>query len=291
MKKCAFLTMDSLEGYVSYDHMLYKPLKEYGWNAEPVSWREPGRDWNSYDAVVIRSPWDYQNDPGQFMDVLEIINASSAHLENSIELVRWNISKTYLRDLENRGVEIVPSLWPDSFRPEYFEGYYNTLNTDELVIKPVISAGADNTFRLKKEEHNGHIRDLAKTFNSRPFLVQPFMSRIVDEGEFSVFFFGNTYSHTILKTPKTDDFRVQEEHGGRLAKVEPEADLMEVSRRTLAAIQPDPLYARLDYVRTGSDRFALMELELIEPSLYFNMDPQSPKRFARVFDTWMRSRH
>lgn len=287
MKKCAFLTMDCLNDYVSYDHLLYKPFEEFGWSVETVSWRNREADWDRFDAVIIRSPWDYQKNPQLFLEVLEKIEKSKARLENHIELVRWNISKTYLRDLEDQDIEIVPSLWPDSFQPEYFADYFKALNTEEVVVKPVISAGADNTYRLRKENIGYHLNDLTGSFNNRPFLVQPFMPGIVKEGEFSVFFFGDTYSHTILKTPKTEDFRVQEEHGGRLKRVEPEDKLLSVSRKTLQHIDPAPLYSRIDYVRTSSNTFALMELELIEPSLYFNMDPDSPKRFAKVFDEWM----
>src|SRR5699024_3061852 len=84
-----------------------------------------------------------------------------------------------------------------------------------------------------------------------------------------------------------DDFRVEEEHGGRLQTIEPEAELKRTAEDILALLDPLPLYTRIDLVRTARNTFALMELELIEPSLYFNMDPKSPERFAKVFDEWM----
>ena len=107
------------------------------------------------------------------------------------------------------------------------------------------------------------------------------MQTIVDEGEFSLFYFNNTYSHAILKTPSQGDFRVQEEHGGQLQKIEPDAALTEQAEKTLSAIDKELLYARLDFVRTSSG-YALMEAELIEPSLYFNLDADSAERFARA---------
>lgn len=116
-------------------------------------------------------------------------------------------------------------------------------------------------------------------------MVQPFMSAIVTEGEFSLFFFGSEYSHAILKTPKTGDFRVQEEYGGQLQRIEPEPLLLALSRQALAAIPAATLYARIDWVRAG-EGFALMELELIEPSLYFNLDSQAAERFARVLTVY-----
>jgi hypothetical protein len=290
MKTCAFLSMDNLDEFVVYDHLLFEPLKELGWQAEEVSWRKNDVDWNHFDAVIIRSPWDYQKNPKAFLEVLSEIEQSDALLENSLEIVKWNIDKTYLRDLESHGVEIVPSRWHKSFNADLFPAIFSDLKSEEIVIKPTISAGADDTFRIHKSNYDIFIDDLKSTFKNRPFLVQPFMENITAEGEFSVFFFGDTYSHTILKTPKTNDFRVQEEHGGRLTLVEPEDDLLNVARTMRDMIEPEPLYTRADYVRTANDSFALMELELIEPSLYFNMDPESPKRFAKAFDKWMKKK-
>lgn len=287
MKTCAFLSMDNLDDFEVYDHLLFEPLKELGWHAEEVSWRNAEVDWNHFDAVVIRSPWDYQKDPNAFVEVLNEIEQSDTLLENSLEIVQWNIDKTYLRDLESRGIEIVPSRWHQTFNPDLFPSIFSDLKSEEIVIKPTISAGADDTFRIHKSNYDIYIDDLKSVFTDRPFLVQPFIDNITTEGEFSVFFFGDTYSHTILKTPKTNDFRVQEEHGGRLTLVEPEEHLLDVAHATREIIEPEPLYTRADYVRTDEDTFALMELELIEPSLYFNMDPESPKRFAKVFDEWM----
>ncbi|MDZ7659737.1 hypothetical protein [Fodinibius sp.] len=287
MKNCAFLSMDNLDDFEVYDHLLFEPLKELGWHAEEVSWRSNNVDWNTYDAVIIRSPWDYQKDPQAFLDVLTEIEQSDAVLENSLEIVKWNIDKTYLRDLESSGIEIVPSQWYQSFHSDLFPSVFSDLKSEEIVIKPTISAGADDTFRIHKSNYDIFVDDLKTIFNNRPFLVQPFMDYITKEGEFSVFFFGDTYSHTILKTPKTNDFRVQEEHGGRLTLVEPEKELIDVARTMRDMIQPEPLYTRADYVRTTENTFALMELELIEPSLYFNMDPESPIRFAKAFDEWM----
>jgi hypothetical protein len=287
MKQCAFLSMDNYEDFEVYDHLLFDPLKKRGWQAEEVSWRSSSVDWNQYEAVIIRSPWDYQEDPQAFLKVLKDIDKSDAALENSLEIIEWNIEKTYLRDLEAKGTEIVPSLWFDQFERNLFPSVFADLHAKEIVIKPTISAGADNTFRIHQSNYEVFIEDLETVFADRAFLVQPFMDNITAEGEFSVFFFGATYSHTILKTPKTNDFRVQEEHGGRLTKVEPEVKLLETARTMRDMIDPEPLYTRADYVRTPDNTFALMELELIEPSLYFNMDPESPKRFARVFDEWM----
>lgn len=288
MKKCALLSMDNLDDFECYDQLLFDPLEKLGWSVQEISWREKDTDWDQFDIVVIRSTWDYQDDPALFLDVLEAIEKSSAQLENSLESVKWNIDKTYLQELENKGIEIVPTLFRNHFKDEEIHSFFDEFDTDEIIIKPTVSANADNTFRIPRADKSEYLNQLSKVFKDRSFLVQPFMDGIIREGEFSLFFFGKTYSHTILKTPKPSDFRVQEEHGGRLKLVKkPEGNLLNSARKLLEKIDPLPLYSRMDYVRTNNHSFALMEIELIEPSLYFNMDPSSPKRFASVLDEWI----
>ncbi|NBC04310.1 MAG: hypothetical protein GVY20_11465 [Bacteroidetes bacterium] len=286
MKRCAFLSMDSLEDFVCYDQLLFEPMERLGWKAEQVSWRNQQVDWNDFDVVVIRSPWDYHEDPENFFHTLERIENSSALLENNLSLVEWNSNKRYLFDLQNGGVDIVPTLLKESYDGREWDSYFEHFSTDEIIIKPTVGASAVDTFRIKRKNRNNYQSKLKSLFNDRAFLVQPFIPSVITEGEFSLFYFGDTYSHTILKTPKSNDFRVQEEHGGRLLLVEPEEKLLSAGDQILNLIEPDPLYTRIDLVRTENNQFLLMELELIEPSLYFNMDPESPDRFATVFDRW-----
>ena len=292
MKRVAFLSIDSLDAFVCYDHLLEAPLRALGWEVETVSWRQPNVSWQDYDAVLIRSTWDYQDNPEAFLQTLEAIEESGTHLENPLELVRWNLHKGYLRDLERQGIRIVPTLFRDAGAPLNLEDAFADAGVNELVIKPAISANADQTFRLNPQSAKARQEELERVFKTRDALIQPYFPAIASEGEFSVFFFGDMFSHAILKTPKADDFRVQEEHGGRLQAIEPEPWLLETAAEALSAIRPRPLYARADFVRdTGlpgaTGDFYLMEMELIEPSLYFNLDPESPARFARVFHAWM----
>ncbi len=284
MKQCALLSMDRLDDFVCYDELLVEPMAQFGWYCETLSWRS-NADWDRYDAVLIRSPWDYQLDAPAFIEVLCRIDASRARLENSLPLVLWNLRKTYLRDLEQAGIDIVPTIWGEDFEQVRQELERLEDWPQELILKPQISANADDTFRLDRASllrQSGRFADL---FRDRPCMLQPFLPAIVEEGEYSLFHFGGEYSHAILKTPKGDDFRVQEEHGGRLQAIDPEAELRAASEEILEAItrlQQQPLYARIDLVR-HQGRFLVMEVELIEPSLYFNMDPMSAMRFTRAF--------
>jgi hypothetical protein len=286
MKKCAILTMDCLDDFEAYDHLIDEPMLALGWQTEMVSWRAQNVNWDAYQAVIIRTPWDYQDDAQAFIDVLAQIEASTALLENSLATVKWNINKRYLLELEEQGVNIVPTLWPDNFDINALDEYFTHFDCQQLVIKPCVSANADNTFWLKKSNYRQQADVLASVFKQREFMVQPFIDSVIEEGEFSCFFFDGQYSHCILKTPKENDFRVQEEHGGILKSIEAEPQLMAQALDTVTKIGQLPLYARVDFVRSGEE-FALMEAELIEPSLYFNMDPSSAQRFAEAFDKRM----
>lgn len=290
MKKVLLLTMDDLRGFECYDHLLYKPLKELGWQTEEISWRSENVNWNEFDAVIVRSTWDYQLNPEKFLVVLEQINKSSALLFNDIDILKWNMNKTYLADLEKKGVAIVPTIWDNSFSSDKLRNYFDVFNKDEIIIKPNISANADNTFYLKRYEIGSNKNLLENIFEKKDFMVQPFMQNIISEGEYSLFYFGGEYSHTILKTPKQNDFRVQEEHGGILKLVNSNIKLQNIASGIIKKLTTTPLYARIDLVRGIKDEFLLMELELIEPSLYFNMDPSAAKRFAGIFDGFMKQK-
>lgn len=286
MRKVAFLSMDYMEGFYTYDDLLIEPFKKLNWQVDTISWRAENVNWKDYEVVIVRSTWDYQKSPKEFLQVLETIN-SQTRLENNLEIIKWNMDKIYLRDLEEKGIKIVPSIWRDKFDKNEYSLFFNELKTGEIIIKPTISANADNTFRLRLNDLDTRISTLNTAFSNRPFVVQPFMENIITEGEYSLFYFGGEYSHTILKIPKQNDFRVQEEHGGMLKSVKPEEKMKNEAEKVIKVIEDDLLYARVDFVRDEHNNFALMELELIEPSLYFNLDRNSPGNFAKAFDEWM----
>ncbi len=276
--------MNSLADYVSDDELAIEPLRELGWNIETISWRDKTVNWNDFEAVIIRTPWDYQREPQAFLEVLRRIDESKAQLENALEIVEWNLSKFYLRELEQSGIKIVPTIWDEkTINQTNVQKWLEYFKTDEIIIKPLVSATAEFTYRLRE-----FLPELTEIFANREFMIQPFMPKIVSEGEFSLFYFGGIYSHAILKTPKQHDFRVQEEHGGIITAVKSSEKLSDVGQKVFEFINPIPLYARVDFVRDSADDLCVMELELIEPALYLRMDKGAPKRFAQIFDSWMK---
>lgn len=287
MKRCAFLSMDSIADFFVYDDLLHSPLYDAGWTVETISWKKENVNWSQFDVVIIRSPWDYQQDANAFIHRLEEIQSSS-RLLNDLNTVKWNISKTYLKDVQKAGIDIVPTIFSNHLDQTLLDTAFEQFHCDELIIKPVISANADDTFRLSKILTDREFTDYQAVFLDREFMLQPFISNIMDEGEYSLFYFGNQFSHAIKKVPKSGDFRVQEEHGGQLFSVQPDKELLQIAEKTLSSIPSKTLYARLDYVRY-QHQYVAMELELIEPSLYFNMDEGSPRRFVDAMVAMMES--
>ena len=280
MKQIAYLTMDSLQNFVAYDHLTIQPLRCRGCHVQNVSWRARDVRWDDFDLVVIRSPWDYQQDPEQFLRVLHTIEASQATLLNSLAIVKWNIDKRYLQQLQQAGVAIVPTEWLLQLTEADMRSLIDNNPQEQFVCKPQIGAGADFTWRLSATGSEAEKSAALKAFANKPLMVQPFIRSVTEVGEYSLFYFGGQYSHCVLKTPKTGDFRVQEEHGGVLKSITPDTDLMAAADRAIAAIPDWTLYARVDLVRTDDGAPVVMELELIEPSLYFPFDESSPDRFA-----------
>ena len=288
--RCAYLTMADPGDFVTDYHLGIAPMEALGWQVTEVDWRAADNHWDDFDAVYICTPWDYPDHAEQFLDVLNRIEASQAVLVNDLALVKWTLEKSYLRDLEASGAAIVPSSWHDGIDAAQIDGFFARHGTDTVVIKPIVGANAVDTFVLERPVAADRAAALCDRFRGRAYFVQPFIDAVVSEGEYSLFFFGGDYSHAIVKTPERGDFRVQEEHGAEIRSVQPDAKLIDAGTQLLALVEPVPVYARADFVRDAGNRYCLMELELIEPSLYLRMDDGAPDRFARAFDAHVRAR-
>lgn len=282
----AFLSTDDLEDYFVWDNLLIQPFSQHGVHVDVISWHATDIDWSQYDAVIVRSTWDYQEHADAFIDKLIEITKHDTVLINPLSLMQWNISKRYLQILQTQGITIIPSVFFDSVAISDIYAQFAYFDTQEIIIKPLISANSDNTFRLDHTNLMAQAGPLSNIFSTTPCVIQPFLDSVINEGEYSLFYFNGEYSHTIRKVPKSGDFRVQEEHGGELITVIPDELQLSAAAKVLAALPEKSLYARVDLIRNPraqkEDIWQLMEVELIEPSLYFNMDEASPERFVQA---------
>ncbi|HZX06616.1 hypothetical protein [Kribbella sp.] len=273
-KRIALATSAELAELHPEDRPLLDALRAH--DLEPVVevWTDPSVDWSVYDAVLLRTVWDYFRLYAEFTEWLAQLDKAGVPVLNNTDLVRWNSDKRYLLELRERGVAIVPSqVAAGPCLREVVAG----LAGRQIVIKPTVSGNALHTVRgvagsPELEQALAELPDLV-------YLVQPFVPEIQTEGEWSLLFFDGEFSHAVVKRPADGDYRVQESHGGRTVLSEPPADVLESARAALTASGPAPAYARVDGVVVNG-RFLLMEIELIEPSLYFSHSPAAIQKLA-----------
>jgi glutathione synthase/RimK-type ligase-like ATP-grasp enzyme len=230
-------------------------------------WTDPG-DLTGFDLVLPLLVWGYQRDCPRWFALLEQLEQQQINLANPVSVLRWNSNKSYLLALEKAGVAVVPTLISAALTANDIAEAAQKFGTDQLVVKPPISGGADGTYRLQNGE------PLPEDITGKEMLIQPFQPAIAEEGEYSLFYFGGTFSHAILKRPARGDFRVQEFLGGSESGTDcPEGaqDLAVQARQAAEQILDTEtlLYTRADMLRDAEGHFRLMELELIEPSLFF----------------------
>lgn len=274
----AFAISNEFPNLTDDDRLAATALNERGFQVDPLLW-DSSADWGAYDAVVIRSCWDYHHRFEEFSRWLAQLDGIGVSVWNPIDVLRWNMDKTYLSDLEERGVAILPSVWLPRGAKVDLGHLLAAKAWHKAVVKPIVSAAADNTFSLSVSESTAQQASLDKLLANGGVIVQEFAPEIQIEGEWSFIFFNKQYSHAVIKRPSGGDFRVQLQYGGGYQLAEPPAGLIDQAARVLEAVEVDLLYARVDAInRTG--KLFLMELELVEPHLFFGEHPQAASRFA-----------
>ena len=276
MKKIALLTTENLGDHILDEDRLEKALENYSdVRSEYLPWSSDA-NWSDYDMVVIRTTWDYTQKHKEFLKALNKISQSGAKLFNSYELVSWNVDKIYLRTLSEKGVSTVESLYFDE--PDFIEKA-KSFKSDRFIVKPRIGASSEgiNFVNLSELESIQKVHAEKQTH-----FVQPFIKEI-HQGECSYFFFNGEYKYAIRKTPKDGDFRVQEEYGGIITVHEPGEQELKEAKKTVDAVEEfKPLYLRVDAVLTEQGQWKLMELEAIEPSMFFRVVFNSAEDFAKA---------
>lgn len=238
---------------------LREPFREQGMDVIDVDWADDAQDWSVYGAAMIGTTWDYWDHAEHFLRTLDNIEQVTP-LFNSAALVRWNSHKGYLKELAEKGARMIPTLWIDQVDEAAFAAAFQTLGSDDLVFKRQVGAGADGQFRLSPSDP---LPDMP-----HPMMVQPFLSRIQEEGEYSFIFIDGAFSHALLKQAKAGDYRIQSTYGGTETPIKPDAQDLQAAAEIVQKLDEIPLYARVDMLRGEDGQLLLMELELIEPYLY-----------------------
>jgi len=250
-------------------------LRQLGATVEPVPWTDPG-DLQGYDLIVPLVAWGYHHHYGPWLRLLNRFDAERLPVVNSPDVLWWNSDKTYLTQLAIRGVPTVDTIEVDALDDASLAAAGERFGTPELVVKPPVSASAAGTHRIRIGEA------IPEAALGRRMMIQPFMSGIVSRGEYAVMLFDGEYSHTVVKRPKPGDFRVQEALGGVVLPAMPPPGAVELAKQALAVAPAKAVYARVDIVPDEDEVLRIMELELIEPSLFLEHAPDRGAAFARA---------
>lgn len=260
-----------------------------GLDWDVVDWDDAAIDWSGYSMAVLRSTWDYSQRLGEFLDWATRAAAATT-LVNPLAVVRWNTDKHYLHDLAGAGIATVPSVFiePGHDAEAEIAAFVERADAAESVVKPAIGAGSRDAQRYTRGEAAAATAHAQRLLDARrSVLLQPYLDSVDDAGETALVFFAGTFSHAIRKGPL---LRRGEGPTRALFAAEhitpraPQDDEIALARATVAAIpfaQP-LLYARVDLIRAADGSPRVLELELTEPSLFFDHAPGSAQRFAQA---------
>jgi glutathione synthase/RimK-type ligase-like ATP-grasp enzyme len=256
-------------------HVEAEALRAAGADVAARPWTDVG-DVSVFDAVLPLVAWGYHLRYADWLALLDRFEAEGTRVINPPAMLRWNSDKAYLRELGKAGVPTVPTLEVDHLNEAALAAAFGTLGTDEVVVKPPVSAGASGTFRLREGE-GAHV---PMEVHGERMMIQPFLHSIADPGEYSLILFGGELSHCVVKRPKGGDFRVQPNFGGETVACEPPAGAIELARTALAQAPGEATYARVDMVVGAGGALQIIELELIEPALFLHCAEEAKPRFA-----------
>ncbi len=288
--KIALASCQNLPEWEVDDRPLWQALKQLGAQVFTPSWDDPTFDWASCTLVIPRTTWDYQGRWTEFLNWMKHVDQVS-QLLNPIELMQWNLDKRYLKDL---AIEQPPTHWIE--QQTLTEQELND-RVDEVIatcqskgwlkafIKPTIAASAVGTLRfdLSQMQAKMQIRShLQEWLPKRNLILQPYVEEVESMGECSLIYFNGQFSHAVRKVPVDGDYRVQDDYGASDMPWEAPVAWQRNCEQMLNKLKVMPLYARCDFLTNTQGQPWLIELELIEPSLFFRHDPQSATRFAEA---------
>lgn len=276
----AFVQHAIPEPVLPEDAAIAAAVGERGYTTRWLPWNAPV-DWTRFAAVLPRTCYGYYADAAGFTAWLRARAADGTRLMNSAAQILWNLDKTYLRALSAAGFAAVPTAWLERDTPALLADILTAHAWDDAVVKPTVSAGAVNTFRVQRGRAAAEAPRVAALLAVGGVMVQPFVPEVQSDGEWSLIYVDGILSHALLKKPAAADFRVQQKYGGSVQSGAAPAGVLATATRLMAHIgmRETPLYARVDGVLTR-DGFLLMELELIEPYLYLATAPGAMTRFV-----------
>ena len=277
----AFVTSAAHSELTPDDQLAVAELKKLDVTVSGAVWNDPAVEWGRFDAIILRSTWDYHHNADEFRAWIAARETAGGQVWNPPAVLRWNMEKTYLRDLEAAGVPVVPTEWLGKGSRPDVRALLEKREWSEAVVKPVISAAATRTWRVSQGSVAEMDERIAESLELGDMMVQPFVAEIQTRGEWSLMFFDGEFSHAVRKMPLDGDFRVQTGFGGKSSVEYPGDAVLSAVRKVLKAAPSPWLYVRVDGIETASG-YMLLELEMLEPSLFLAQNAEAPARFAEA---------
>lgn len=269
------------QNVVLEDRLLKEALERKGLVVHRTNWDDPNFDWASTRYVFFRSTWDYFARYEAFAKWLESV-ATKTKLINPEKLIYWSLDKHYLLDLALAGIEIPPTSFIEIGDERALGLIASRVDWSEFILKPTISGCARHTYRFKKDEMDSIAPIFAELIQSESMMLQEFQTNILSKGEVAYMVFGGKFSHAVLKRAKAGDFRVQDDFGGTIEVYSPSEEEIAFVERAFAACDPTPIYARIDVLWDNNNELCIGEIELIEPELWFRMNPDAADKCAEA---------
>lgn len=251
---------------------LAEPLRAHGLTVAAQAWTED-LDPESARLILPSIAWGYHLRQADWFTRLDAWETAEVPMINPVPTLRWNTTKTYLIELEAKGAPVVPTHAHDCLTPEALAAAFEAFGVDELVVKPQISGGSQDTVRVNRH-------GVLEGGPTGPALIQPFLPAVGEEGELSLFYFDGIFSHAVTKVAASGDFRVQPQFGGLVTGVAPEPEALRAAEMVLEAANLPLTYARIDLIRGLEHTPQLMELEVIEPDLFLEHSHDHGAAFA-----------
>ena len=262
------------------DDLVKKALEKEGLKVTRLSWDDPDFNWSDTKYILFRTTWDYFDRFTEFSAWLKKVSQQTK-LINSEAIIRWNLDKHYLLDLQNKGVHICESYFVEKGETASLQEIVTKYNLKNFVLKPCISGGGRHTYKITSETIAAHETTFKKLIKEEAYIVQPFQKNIVEKGEISLIIIIGDFTHAFLKIAKPGDFRVQDDFGGTVHDYTPTSEEIAFAEKAIKACNELPLYARVDIFTDNDNKLAIAELELIEPELWFRNHPEAAIKLSQ----------
>ena len=262
------------------DNYVKVALEKIDLKVARLSWDDNSFDWSTTKYILFRSTWDYFDRYPEFSTWLNNVSKQTTLL-NSENIIRWNIDKHYLQDLQKNGVHICESYFVETSETKTLQELATQHNLTNFVLKPCISGGGRHTYKINLKNIAEHEDVFSGLITKEAMILQPFQYNIVDKGEISLMVMNGKYTHAVLKIAKKGDFRVQDDFGGTVHKYTPTQSEIYFAENAVRACKEIPIYARVDVFTDNNSKLALAELELIEPELWFRNHPKAADELAK----------